>query len=84
MPMSTIYRIHTDSDREHAARVAGIHAGYSHANYAENVNPNTPDTTMPEEFADVADSWQSGYEEGKDDYAASQEEEEMYGHDWRG
>jgi hypothetical protein len=74
MPMSDIYRIHTDSDREHAARENGFNAGYAHANYADNVNPDVPDT----------DSWQSGYEEGKHDYAASEEEEEMYGHDWRG
>lgn len=84
MAMSTIYRIHNYSDHEHAARVDGFNAGYSHANYAENVDPNSPDTTMPEEFADVADFWQSGYEEGKDDYAANEEEEETYGHDWRG
>jgi len=83
MAMSEIYRYAHHSDLEHAAREHGVSAGYDHANYVDAYG-EAPDTAMPERFADVADTWTEGYQEGRDDYAALREEESMYGHDWRG
>lgn len=83
MPMSTVYRDMHHTDHEHAARVNGFGAGYDHANYVDNVT-SMPDATVPSEYADVAAVWDEAYQDGKDDYAATEEDEATYGHDWRG
>ncbi|TDC92369.1 hypothetical protein E1161_13435 [Saccharopolyspora aridisoli] len=81
MAMGTVYRDFRHSDHEHEARENGFNAGYDQANYVDAYGP-TPETEMPERFAEVAQIWTDAYEEGKDDFETVQSAEEMYGHDW--
>jgi len=81
--MSTIYRDANHTDHEHEAREHGFNRGYDHANYVDTYGW-TQEPKLPERFADVADVWRNAYQEGKEDFAATQEEEDIYGHDWKG
>lgn len=80
--MRTIYRDANATDREHAARVDGFHAGYAHRNFTTAYGP-APDVTLPDRFRDVADVWRDAYAEGVDAYDADWEDAEAFGHDWR-
>lgn len=80
--MRTVHRDARHTDREHVARVDGFDAGYRHRNFTTAYGP-APDTTLPEQFADVADVWRAAYAEGIDEFDADLEDAEAFGHDWR-
>lgn len=81
--MNNITRYAYHTDHEHDARQHAVDAGWDHASYVDAYGVDT-ETEMPARYADVADVWHEGYQEGKDDFEATQAEEAMYGHDWRG
>lgn len=82
MPIPSITRYAHHTDHEHEARQNGFNAGWDHANYV-NAYGATEDTSLPDRFSDVAEVWREAYQEGKDEFAASEEDEAIYGHDWR-
>jgi hypothetical protein len=83
MSMSTIYRDMTHTDHEHEARTHAFSAGWSDASF-EDAYGDTSRAEMPERFEDVREVWSAAYEEGREDYDATEEDEAIYGHDWRG
>ena len=82
MDTPTVYRYAGDTDHEHAARVDGFDAGFTHQNYVTAYGP-TAESTCPTRFGDVAEHWLEAYEQGKDEYDALDADAEAYGHDWR-
>jgi hypothetical protein len=81
--MLTLSRYAHHDDDEHDARLNGFEAGWSHANYVEAYGWSA-DSQMPDRYRRVSGVWRDAYQEGKDEFEAQTENEEIYGHDWRG
>lgn len=85
MPIPTVYRHYTHTDAEHEARVNGTSAGWTDASF-EDAYGDASRQARPDRFdaPHLASVWDEAYQDGRDSFDSMQEDEAIYGHDWRG
>lgn len=86
MTIATITRYTHHTDVEHEARVHGYAAGWDNANYVEAYGEDEcyEGPEVPDRFRHQENVWLEAFQEGEDEFAATVEDEFMYGHDWTG